>query len=275
MSSIPSRKRGKRKKEEKEEPKVKDKGKSRKSVSKRPARVFDTSRLVEEVLDQVYATLGLDALDVDREVALRIAREIAELAASGYTSKPSLDALLKKIQRNKAVLNELIASRILELVEKPSLRTLEFVIANGGKAIVRDISRLYKLAREQGRDDLIDALRAVWDKHGVKGLVKCPRCGFNSISPDYSCVVCGYVVSEKYVREELGFNEKFKEYLKTASVAELRTILEARLVLADQKWVYPPRGLSLRGGEALYPIHLTRSDVDLIVNEINSRDIRV
>ncbi|ADV65332.1 hypothetical protein [Desulfurococcus mucosus] len=274
MSTIPRGKRRTRAQEKEEST-----GKQATGTGVKPKKTrsgFDVERVVEEVLDQVYMQLGLGELDLGEETARTIAREIAEMVVSSYASKPSPDSILRKIQRSREQVNEYIAGRILEMIEKPGPLTLEFLVSNGGRAILREVGRIYKLLSEYNRLDLVDALQNLWNKYGGKGMVRCPKCGFNSVSPDYTCIVCGSPVPEKHVREELGFAEKFKQYVKAASIAELREVLDAGFLLADAYGVYNPRSMSIRGRKTpLYPIYLKRSEVGFIIEEINSRDIRV
>ncbi|WP_276814771.1 hypothetical protein [Desulfurococcus amylolyticus] len=279
MFDIPRGKGGQRKNSRR-----KDKGEStpaktvvdggNRSRPKKAKSSFDTGKIVDEVLDQAYIYLGLSELDIDEKIAKSVAREVVEAVVSGYSSRPSPDSVLKRIQRNRELVNEYIAGKILESIEKPGPLTLEFLIANGGRAVIKDVSRLYKLAVEYNKPELIITLQSLWNKYGPKEMLKCPRCGFNGISPEYSCVVCGATVSEKYIRDSIGFSDKFNTYLKTASVAELREVLQLGFILVDSLRVYTPKSPEARG-RVLYPIRLTRAEINSIIEEINSRDVRI
>jgi len=246
------------------------------SKPRKPKSGIDVGKVVDEMVDQVYMYLGLSDLGLSDEEARSIAREVTEMIVSSYSSKPTLESVIKRLQRSRDAINEYIAGRILELREKPDPKAVEFLVFYGGRALLPEISRVYRLLVEYNRQDLVGALQNIWNKYGPKGMVRCPKCGFNSIAPDYSCVVCGTVVPEKYVRDEIGFNEKFSEYVKTASVAELREAMEAGFLLANTSGIYNPRSPRLREkGVLAYPIHLTRSEVNTIIEEINSREIRI
>ncbi len=215
-------------------------------------------------------------LNIPQEVTRQIIREIIEMIASEYSSKPSVDAILKKVKRNLPALFEHAVSRLLELLKKPTPQQLEYIILHGSKSLIPEAEKLYKLAVSYNRNDLIDQLKHTWNTHGPKGMVECPRCGFNAITPDNSCYVCGHVVTEEYIKRALGFDEKFELYVKTASVAELNETLRYGYVLMGEKGVYYPRSQRARTENlVLYSIHLTQSEISKIIEEINSRDLQV
>ena len=234
-------------------------------------------KLVEEVYDSMCALLSLTSdLNIPREVSKQIIREIVEMIASEYSSRPSADTILKKAKRNLPALFEHTVSRLLELLKKPTPQQLEYIILHGSKSLIPEVEKLYKLAMSYERHDLIDQLKYTWNTHGPKGMVECPKCGFNAITPDNSCYVCGYVVTEEYIKKALGFDEKFELYVKTASVAELNETLRYGYVLVSEKGVYYPRSQRARTeNPILYSIHLNRSEISKIVEEINSRDLQV
>lgn len=236
---------------------------------------IDVEKIVDEVFDQVDFMFSMTRdLNLDHGFAREIVKELVEKITAGYTSKPSSESILKKIKRYYNVFSEYIASKIIEEVNTLTPSQLEFVVMKGGKAVVSDINRLYNQALRYDRRDLIDTLRYNWNTHGPRGMVSCPRCGFNAISPEKTCIVCGEVVVEDYIRRELGFREKFELYVKTASLAELNETLQFGYVLLGERGVYPPRSRRARlENSVLYPIYLKRSDISRIIEEADSRDI--
>ncbi|WP_440059859.1 hypothetical protein ACSU1N_01465 [Thermogladius sp. 4427co] len=222
----------------------------------------------------VYEAVGLSQLGLDEDKARKIVLEVLDYVTQGLSSKPDVETVLRRIKRFRPQVNELISAKLLELSEKPSIEQLEFIVLNGGRAIIGEISRLYKLARDYGREDLVSFLRYNWEKYGIRSPVQCPRCGFYSVMPDYSCYICGAVVSEKYVREQLGFEEKFSEFLKLSSIAELRLSIERGYVLLGEDGVYNPLYKPSKPA-VLFQIYLKPSETARIIEEINSRDLPI
>ena len=215
-------------------------------------------------------------LDIPVEVSKQIVRDIVEMIASEYISRPSAETVLKKAKRNLPALLEYTVSKLLEYVKKPTPQQLEYIVLHGSKAILPEIEKLYKLALLYNRRDLIDQLKYIWNTYGPKGMVKCPKCGFNAITPDNSCHICGHVVTEDYIRKALGFDEKFELYVKTASVAELNEVLKYGYVLIGEKGVYYPRSPRARlENPILYVVHLTSNEISRITEEVNSRELQV
>jgi hypothetical protein len=217
----------------------------------------------------VYDALGFSQLGLDDEKSRRIILDVLDLVTQGLSSKPDLETVLRRIRRFKPQVNELISLRLLELVEKPTREQLEFIIYNGGRAVVNEVSKLYKLAREYGREDLISALQYAWSKFGIRSPVQCPKCGFNSIMPDYSCFVCGAVVGEKYIREALGFSEKLRLFIETGSVSELRVAVERGYVLLGEDGVHHPLYKPPKP-TLLFQVYLKPGEISTIIQEIDN-----
>jgi hypothetical protein len=219
----------------------------------------------------VYDALGLSQLGLDDEKSRKIVLDVLDFVTQGLSSKPDLETVLRRIRRFKPQVNELISLRLLELVEKPTREQLEFIIYNGGRSVVNEVGKLYKLAREYGREDLISVLQYAWSKFGIRSPVQCPKCGFNSIMPDYSCFVCGAVVGEKYIREALGFSEKFRLFIETGSVSELRVAAERGYVLLGEDGVHHPLYKPPKPA-LLFQVYLKPDEISTIIQEINSRE---
>lgn len=246
------------------------------SVKKR-ATSINIDKLLDEVFEQVDSMFALTSdLQLPLERAREIVKELVENIAAGYSSKPSGEAIVKKIKKNQNIISEYIASKILSESDKLTPSQLEFAIMRGGRAVLSEVDRLYKLATHQGREDLVSLLRHAWNTYGPKGMIECPMCGFNAVSPDRNCLTCGATVSEEYVRKTLGFDEKFELYLKTASVAELNELLQLGQVLVGEKGVYSPRSRKARlENPVVYVVYLKNSEISRIIEEINSRDLPI
>ena len=241
------------------------------------SREQDIYKLSEEVYEPMLALLSLTGdLSLPEEVSRQLVREVVEMIASEYSSKPSVDAILKKAKRNIRVLYEYAVSKLLEALSKPTPEQLEYIVSHGSKALIPEIGKLYKLAVTYKREDLIEHLRYVWNTHGPRGMVECPRCKFNAITPENSCSICGHVVTEEYIRRALSFTEKFEFYVKTASIAELNEVLRYGYVLVGERGIYYPRSPRARlENNVIYQIYLVSSEISRITEEINSRELQV
>lgn len=150
---------------------------------------------------------------------------------------------------------------------------MEFIAIYGGKIALSEMEKLYKLAVNYSREDIVNSLRHAWNSVGPKGMVTCPKCGFNSISTDKSCLICGAVVSDEYIKSSLDFNEKFELYLKTASVAEINETLQLGYVLLGKKGVYSPRSHRAKvENPVIYIIYLRQNELSRLVEELTTRD---
>lgn len=220
----------------------------------------------------LLSVLGLEDMGIGESIIRDILREVVEAIVSGYSSKPSAEAIIKRVKRSLPQVAEFVAGRLLSSVNKLSEPVLEYVVRYGGRALIPEMNRLYGLAFKLKREDLIGQLMYAWNKYGPRGLVECPRCGFRAIAPDNSCLVCNNVVTDSYIKKALNFDEKFSIYVKTASIAELREVLNYGYVLLSDSGIFYPKSSALRRGDVFYPIHLTSKEVSLIIEEINSRD---
>jgi len=252
-----------------------EKAKKRRRRSKRKG--LDTAKLALSLFSDLRAYLGLDVLKLPGKLEEKIVYEVIDMLYSHVSSKPKLDAVLRKIKRFRDHVNAVIAAKILEEVENPSDEQLEFIVYSGGRAVIPEISKVYSLLKKRGREDLISYLESVWEKYGFPSPVKCPKCGFRAVMPNSSCYVCGYVVTEDYIRKELEFDEKLKAYVEIASVAELKDIADLGYVLVGEEGVFSPRyGYKLSSkGKLLYPVYLKSRDYIVINEAIASRKIEI
>lgn len=242
---------------------------------KKASKAFSIDDLVAKYSKDVLEFLGLSELSISENLKTQISREVIEAVTAGYSTKPDGETILKRIKRNIDLIYELVVHRILETLDNLDEKTLEYAVYRGGRAIITNVSKLYALSRKYGREDLIMILQAVWNKTASKDYIQCPHCGFNGLSSDFSCIVCGRIVSEQYVRSQLDFQSKFKMYVESASVAELRNVLELGYVLANSTGVFSPRSKNIIPGRIYYLIHLKPSDIHLILETISERDVKV
>jgi len=106
------------------------------SVKKR-ATSINIDKLLDEVFEQVDSMFALTSdLQLPLERAREIVKELVENIAAGYSSKPSGEAIVKKIKKNQNIISEYIASKILSESDKLTPSQLEFAIMRGGRAVL-------------------------------------------------------------------------------------------------------------------------------------------
>ena len=253
-------------------------GKTTKKTTKKKTKTsFNIDALVSEVFDQLNALFSLTSdLQLPEEKARELIKEIVDQIASSYSSRPTGEMIVKKAKKYLNILNEYVASRILSELENLTPTQLEYVITRGGRAVIPEASRLYNLAVKTGREDLVETLRYVWNKQGPRGMIECPSCGFNAIGPDRSCVVCGKLAPEDYIKRRLNFAEKFEVFLKNASIAELNEVLNYGYVLLGERGIYNPRSQRARlENPVVYIVYLNRVEQSRVIEEVNSRELPI
>lgn len=246
-------------------------------ASKTSSKKLDINKYVNKWYSELYSFLGLDILGLDSDQGFKVLVDVLDKLYGEASSSPTLDAVFKKIKKYMSEVNSIIALHLLKNLNNLSDQQLEFVVINGGRATIEYISEIYRVVKNRNRNDLIDYLMYVWEKYGQVSPIKCPKCGFKSIMPDYSCHICGYVVSEDYVRRELDFENKFKTYVDEASTAELRDIANLGFVLLSDSGVYSPRSSHRLVFEKkiYFPIYLKSMDYSLILRAISSRELDI
>ncbi len=242
---------------------------------RRRHKTIDLDSLAEQYKEYVIEALGISYLELPQRVLDEISKEVVNAVVTSTSYKPSVDTIVKRINRYRKQLYKIVSAKILESIDKLTIDQLEFVIGNGEEVLIQYIQDLYKLAKKYNREDLVSMLQFVWEKYGRPTPIQCPKCGFRTIMPDYGCMVCGYVVSENYIREQLNFEERFIEFIKTASVAQLRDIMDIGFILVSDVDMKSPRERIDPSIRIYYPIYLRSNELSLIMEEISSRKIPV
>jgi len=247
----------------------------RKKRRRRKIKTIDIGGIVEKYYNDFYEALGLESLSINEKLGKELIKSVLDMIITSSSYKPSLDVLLKRISRHRREINKLISATLLESLSNFNIEQLEFIINYGEEVTIPYISELYKHALKYGREDLVGYLRYLWDKYGRKSPIQCPKCGFYSIMPDLSCIVCGYIVSEDYIREKLGFSEKFNEYLSNTSVARLREIMDLGFVLVSDIDIKSPKEKIDLVTRIYFPIYLKPNEISKIIEEIHNRKLPI
>jgi len=212
---------------------------SRRGTSRRRKKTINVEEYVRSIVKEVASRLGLDLLGLNDEEYYEVLGPVIEMALGEATYKPKVDQIVSRLKRYFENVAELIASNLLRVRENFTPEQLEFIIAYGRRAAAGNVQRLYREARRLGRDDLIAQLKYVWHEYGRPTPIVCPKCGFRAILPDFSCYVCGAILSEEDVRKAVDFDVLFREFVETSSINDLRETLERGYVLLGE-YIKPP-----------------------------------
>jgi len=216
---------------------------------------IDVDSMAKSIYKEIITALALDYLDLDEKLQIEIAKEVISLISSMSQSYSSRSAILHRASRLKEKLGPVISSVILANKKELREEELEYVIYHGGRAILPYLSDLYDLCKRLGRDDLISLLRELWEKEGHPLPVRCPFCGFASVTPSFECIICGRVIDEVTVKEQIGFTDLFELFLEIADVEELKKVSEDKAIAYNPKYGLKPatRGTT-EGYEYILPL---------------------
>jgi hypothetical protein len=209
-------------------------------------RVVDTEEWVSRHVSELVPLLGLDFLRLSTEEYLTVLIRIVDLVR-GESVTLDVETIVKRIRRNSDRVYPLLATLLLELRSSLDEEQLEFVVNNIGEAVLAYAPRLYGEAKRLGRMDLIERLRDMWRHHWVLKRhpilpVTCPRCNFNSLMPDLSCLVCGAMVSESELKSFLNFGSLLEDFALRENVEDVKRALSFGYVYVNSLGVKAPGG---------------------------------
>ncbi len=212
--------------------------KGKKAKKRRSDKSFDYETAVEVVTRGVVERLGLDYLNLSVQELKDIIEPIIIGIVESRKTKPSMESLIKRIVNNKRLLYKAIAAKLLDK-EELTLEQLEFIIANAPELAGRAAPLLYRVAVGHNADYLIDSLRYLWMKYGKPTRIRCPYCGFYSVTPDLHCMICGREVDENDLKTSINFTNILIETVKQYDRSLIEEILRAGFVIYDGG-IYPP-----------------------------------
>jgi hypothetical protein len=242
-----------KRKEEKEEKEDSSKKKVRKesiensskSISKISKRKsFDIDSWIEERLNDLAVKLEIEYLNLDKSLLKDIIKRIVELLWE-EDKRPDMDRLSNRIKRNIERLRTIIAQMIIESGVSLSNEMLEYVTTSAGPWILSYASSLYKIAKDRGREDLINIMRSAWVKwwiqiRGTEIPPECPRCKFNSLMSDGTCIVCGYTPSASELLKYNNFDLYVDNLIKKGDLNRAKLILEKGYVIISSTGIKSP-----------------------------------
>ncbi len=258
--------------------KSKARKKASKSVSKRKTtrkkREVNIESWIDKYIDDFVSLTGLDILSLSKEEYKELLTDIITQLYGSLTSYSNVKTVAKRYQRYRDRINEVIAARLAAMLDKLTAEQLEFIVFNSGVNTALSIApKIYKDLIRLGRSDLINMLRAKWrnawiSKRGGILPPPCPKCGFNSLMPDLSCIVCGEIVSDAEIRNSNDFKVKLKSMISTMECDNLLKLLKHSSVLYNDLEVKPPWERRFKTDVEVY---LSSSEYDLIRSEYHRR----
>lgn len=222
--------------------------KSRKKPSSR--KEVDIESWIEKNIDEVVSRAGLDYLSLSRELWVETLRDLVAELYGSTSSYKSAEDIAKRLMRSSERILPIIATRLAQILESPSVDQLEFIVTNVGDSILELAPRIYDWVRRLGRSDLLGTLKhkwsVVWTKTRTPILpVACPRCGFNSLMPDLACLVCGASISERELKTSIDFGNRLAEVLSSMDCSEIKSLLNYDYVLVNDLEIKSPAGSRL------------------------------
>ena len=215
---------------------------SRSSRSKK--RSVDTESWVERHIDELVSQTGLESLNLNRDEYVAIFTKVVDILR-GEAATIDLDTIVRRFKRNADRVLPVVASAVLELRDSLTEEQLEFVINNIGEAVLAYASRLYSEAKRLNREDLVERLRGLWRQQWVLRKypvlpVTCPRCRFDSLMPDLTCLVCGATVSESELKSFLRFEKLLEEFAQNSPVEDVKKTLSYGYVYVSSIGIKAP-----------------------------------
>ncbi len=229
---------------------------------------------IDKYIEDFVSLTGLDILGLSKEEYKELLSDIIVQLYGSLTSYSNVRTVAKRYVRARDRINELLAARLTFMLKEPTHGQLEFIVYNLGPNTTLSVApKLYPILKKLGLEDLIDLLRIKWRNAWLlkrrEGLLPpCPKCGFNSLTPLMSCLVCGASLSDSEVRSSKDFQEKFREYVESASCDDLRRLLRHSSILYNDLGVKP----TWEGrGRIDVEVYLSKAEVELIKSEIERK----
>jgi len=251
---------GKKTRQDGEKPKRKKKDKARLSE-------VEIESYANEISRQLVPMLGLDIIEVDASSIKGFVSEIVASIAESRATKPTINSIIKKVVASKNNFMKAIASMLISNNEVNSRERLEFLISYAPELAGKASPILYKTAKKLNLQDVIEDLRHLWNLYGRPTPVRCPRCGFNSVMPDLTCLVCNATLSEKEIKDEIGFNELLNNITSTYNREVIYEIVNAGYVVFDGE-LKPPSMANKSSMEII--LHLSRKEREALKKAIES-----
>ena len=225
--------------------------------------------------EELAQFIGLDFLGLSKDEIRKVLRKPLEAVYGSPSSRPTAETIAKRFRRYSDNINPLIAVGILEARKELTRDQLEYVVNNIGRAILAFAHRIYMEIVRKNAKDLLPLVRRLWANYWIRLKSKtlpaeCPYCGFNSLMPDLTCLVCGKVSSEKMVKKSIKLDSYLKEIMKHLTNDELKELYLKGYVLVNGLGIKLPGELREKVD---IEIHLSEVEKSIIKEEMKRRGI--
>ncbi len=193
---------------------------------------------IEKYIDKIVSLTGLELLGLTHEQYIDLLRDIIVQLYGSTTSYTKAEIVAKRFMRYSERVYPIIASRLTVQLNRFNPTQLEFIVYHIGDSILGLAPKIYAEVKKARREDLLQILRNKWANAWLKNKlpilpVECPKCGFNALMPDLSCLVCSANVSEKEVKERMNFKEVFIEFINSLTCEQLSDLVRYDYVLVN------------------------------------------
>lgn len=222
----------------------------------------ELEELISEVSERIAESLGISGTIPSSYVRELIENIVTDMSEGGR--KVEAERVIKKVESQREnVYKALIARALGEGEITPELA--ELAVYRAPELAGRAAPMLYGLLK--GSPHALSYLRGLWERYGMPTPVKCPRCGFMSITPDLQCVICGASPREEEVKASIGFEAELKRAARTWHESLIREVLSAGYVYYDGE-VKPP---SMGGGKLGVIFHISLKERSILLEELTRR----
>ncbi|MEM1703338.1 MAG: hypothetical protein QXQ31_04715 [Zestosphaera sp.] len=205
----------------------------------------DIDKWIEENIREFVELSGLSILGLSAAQYVEILHDILTQLYGSPTTRTDVETVVKRYNRHKEIINELIANKLVQMFENLLPNLLDFIVASVKDSVLLVAPKIYGQVVREKRTDLIEILKIKWfnawvsKRHRIPPIT-CPKCGFNSLMPDLSCLVCGSTVSESLLKKHTDFERNLERFVSELSCNELRDLLNYDLVLLNSEGIKKP-----------------------------------
>ncbi len=200
--------------------------------------------MTENISEFVELT-GLSCLKLTREQYLDLLHDLLTQLYGSPTTRTSVETVIKRYNRHKDSINEMIANRLVFMFEELAPEQLDFVVLNVRDSSLAVAPRIYHQLAREGMRDLTEILRIKWFNAWISRKYRlppltCPICGFNALMPDLTCIVCGAAVSESLLRKTVDFEKTLLRFLEELQCDDLKNLLNYDTLLLNSEGLKHP-----------------------------------
>ncbi|MEM0491430.1 MAG: hypothetical protein QXR02_05300 [Acidilobaceae archaeon] len=166
----------------------------------------EVNRLVVEVSESILEEFDLKNLFTVQDIRDIVENTIRDYVESG--KKIEAKSLIKRFEIYRDELYKFLASKIISENRELNNEIIEFIVYRAPEIAGKATPLLYKASI--GAPHIIASLRELWERYGNPTLLRCPRCMFKSLTPDFYCLVCGATPGEAEIKTIMRFEDELR-----------------------------------------------------------------